>query len=272
VPRAALIGNLVKDVVAGGEPRPGGALFYQAGVLARLGLGADLVLVTRCAEEDRLLLLEPLEALGLPTVWQPAAETQSFGFHYEGERRVMDVLALGDPWTPDDVAGWVGDALGDAEWVMLGAHTKADFTLETLAALRANGRLLLLDGQGLVREGSVGPLRVGGAVPAETFAAVRALKLSDTEAELLAGGLDARSIRALCVPEVVVTLGSRGALIVTAALAEEVPGLPVAGVDPTGAGDAFWAAYLSARADGVGPIESARQASAFVSGLLAARG
>ena len=62
-----------------------------------------------------------------------------------------------------------------------------------------------------------------------------------------------------------------GALVVTADLAEEVPALPVAGVDPTGAGDAFWVAYLAARADGRGPIEAARGASAFVAGLLAAR-
>lgn len=125
MPRVAVIGNLVKDAVAGAPPRPGAAIFYQAGVLARLGRAADVLLVTRCAEKDRTLLLEPLEAFGPPVVWRPARETQSFGFHYEGERRVMEVLALGDPWTTDDIAGWVGEALGDPEWVMLGSPVES---------------------------------------------------------------------------------------------------------------------------------------------------
>jgi len=40
--------------------------------------------------------------------------------------------------------------------------------------------------------------------------------------------------------------------------------------DPTGAGDAFSIAYLSARAGGHRPISAARRASALVSALLSA--
>jgi sugar/nucleoside kinase (ribokinase family) len=42
-------------------------------------------------------------------------------------------------------------------------------------------------------------------------------------------------------------------------------------VDPTGAGDAFAAAYLASRATGHGPRAAARRATAVVAGLLGRR-
>ena len=53
---------------------------------------------------------------------------------------------------------------------------------------------------------------------------------------------------------------------------QHVPGRPVEPVgDPTGAGDAFGAAYLVARADGNGPVGAARRASGVVADLLSGR-
>ena len=260
-PPVAVIGNLVRDIVAGAPPRPGGAVFYQARVFAEIPHRRDVRLITRCAPDDRDLLAHPLEALGLPVTWRPARETQAFDFHYEGELRVMEVVALGDPWTPDDVEGWVAQAMGDAEWIMLGALTRADFPPETLAALRQNGRQLLVDAQGFVRRGTLGPLVRDGKVSPEAFAAVRALKLNDVEAAALVGSTDPADLRRLCVPEVVLTLGSRGSVVVTAADAEHVPAEPIDGpIDPTGAGDTFWVSYLAARSNGASPVEAARDA------------
>ena len=100
---------------------------------------------------------------------------------------------------------------------------------------------------------------------------VAVLKLSEFEAGLL-GGLDEQSLRALGVPEVVVTLGSRGALVLERGRFEHVPGRPVEPVvDPTGAGDAFGAAYLAARATGNGPVGAARRACGLVADLLSGR-
>lgn len=266
-----VIGNLVRDVVAGAPPRPGGAVFYQARVFSEIPHERELRVVTRCAPADRDLLVAPLEAFGLPVTWRPARETQSFDFHYEGDDRVMEVVALGDPWTPDDVEGWVSQAMGDAEWIMLGALTRADFPPETLAALRREGRQLLVDAQGFVRRGTLGPLVRDDKVPPESFAAVRALKLNEREAEVLVGSTDPRDLRRLCVPEVVLTLGSSGTLVVTASDAEHVPATPIEGpIDPTGAGDMFWVSYLVARSEGATPVEAARRASELTSAALQA--
>jgi len=271
-PPVVVIGNLVRDVVAGAPPRPGGAVFYQARVFAEIPHERDVRLVTRCSPGDCDLLLRPLEAFGLPVTWRPAHETQTFDFHYEGETRVMEIVALGDPWTPDDVDGWVSQAMGDAEWIMLGALTRADFPPETLSALRREGRQLLVDAQGLVRRGTLGPLVRDGKVSPESFAAVRVLKLNDVEAEALVGSTDAVALRRLCVPEVVLTLGSKGSVVITAADEEHVPAVEVDGpVDPTGAGDTFWVSYLVGRSQGVLPVEAARAAAEVTSTFLATR-
>lgn len=271
-PPVVVIGNLVRDIVADAPPRPGGAVFYQARVFSEIPHERDVRLVTRSAPQDRDLLLRPLEAFGLPVTWRPARETQTFDFHYVGEERVMEIVALGDPWTPDDVEGWVSQAMGDAEWIMLGALTRADFPPETLAALRREGRQLLVDAQGLVRRGTLGQLVRDGKVSPESFAAVRVLKLNDVEAEALVGSTDAAALRRLCVPEVVLTLGSKGSVVITASHEEHVPALEVdRAVDPTGAGDTYWVSYLVARSQGALPVEAARAATEVTASFLATR-
>jgi 2-dehydro-3-deoxygluconokinase len=68
----------------------------------------------------------------------------------------------------------------------------------------------------------------------------------------------------------VITRGSQGTLIVTADSAEHIPAIPIAEpVDPTGAGDTYWVAYLVARSNGALPIEAARSASETTSAILA---
>ena len=70
-------------------------------------------------------------------------------------------------------------------------------------------------------------------------ARVSILKISDEEAELLVDGYDERALGRLGVPEVVVTLGSRGCIVFADGVAELVRAHAVESADPTGAGDAF---------------------------------
>ena len=266
----AIIGNLAVDRVAGGGPRAGGPVFYAARAVVRLD--ADARLAARCAGGDADIALTPLEHLGLPLAWQPGRVTTAFAFHYEGERRVMSVQAVGDPWTPADITGWAAPSLAGADWVHVGALLRSDFTAETLQAVATEGRLLLVDAQGLVRRAEVGPLRRDGEVDADVLRTVQALKLSEAEARLLAGGIDVAALRSLGVPEVVLTLGSAGSLVVTHDHAERVSAEPIIVSDPTGAGDTYSIGYVAARAAGAEPVEAARRASALVASVLAERG
>jgi sugar/nucleoside kinase (ribokinase family) len=270
MPQAAIVGNLVLDVVAGAPERPGGMVWYCARALSEINADADVVLVCRSADPDREALVPRLEEFGFPVRWQPAEHTTRFSFHYEGDRRIMAIDALADPWTPADIDGWVGDAIGDAPWVIVGALNRDDFPLETLAALTARGHRLIVDAQGLVRHGQVGPLVSDGDVDRAVLGHITALKLNDEEAVLLCGGTDEASLRSLGIPEIVLTLGSEGATIISGEITTHVDAVPVEGpVDPTGAGDSFLLSYAAARERGVDPHEAGRIASRFVSTIIA---
>ena len=69
------------------------------------------------------------------------------------------------------------------------------------------------------------------------------LKLSEEEAEAILGGGELDELRELGVPEVVVTFGAGGSLVLTRDATVRVTARPARG-DPTGAGDAFSIAYL----------------------------
>ena len=265
-----MVGNLAVDRVSGGPPRAGGGVYYAARAAAHIG--ADLVVVTRCAPADRAVALEPLEAFGLPVISVDAAETTAFSFHYEDEHRVMSVDAVGDPWTADDVRGWAAAALDGVEWVQIAGLLRSHFPREVVAELARGGRRLLLDAQGSLRCAAVGPLRRDGEVDREMLRHIAVLKLNEDEATILAGGLEPERLRALGVDETLLTLGSRGALVVTDGDVAEVPARPAAAAaDPTGAGDSFSLVYLDGRARGLEPRAAAERASAAVAELLGGR-
>ena len=148
--------------------------------------------------------------------------------------------------------------------------SRSDFPPETLAAI-ARGRRLSLDAQGLARPARTGPLELDAAYDPELLRSVSILKISDEEAELLVDGYDERALGRLGVPEVVVTLGSRGSIVYADGVAELVRAHAVQSADPTGAGDTFATAYLAARSGGASPTSAARRAGALVSDFLAGR-
>jgi sugar/nucleoside kinase (ribokinase family) len=258
----AAIGNLTRDVVAGAPARPGGGVFYAARALASAGAGAHVA--AACAEEDRDLLVPAVESFGLPVTWIPSGVTTAYSFHYEGERRIMNQDAVGDPWTPARAV----EAVADARWIDVGALTRTDFPPETLAALAADDRRLLVDAQGLVRTPALGPLRTNAEI-GDALDHVSILKLNEREAEALVGSLSSDRLQRLGVREVLFTLGSHGSYVITAEAIEHVPAIEVEGrVDPTGAGDTFSATYLAGRAAGAEPVEAARSAAAAVGAFL----
>jgi sugar/nucleoside kinase (ribokinase family) len=256
----AVVGNLSLDLVDGGPPRVGGPPYHAARALAALRVPATVR--AKCAEADRSLLLPPLEELGLSIEWRPGETTAAYAFSYDGEVRTMDVRGLGSPWSADDLVGL------DAEWVHVGALFRGEFPAETLAALAEVGVRISFDGQGLVRPARRGPLVLEPEPEPSFLRYVSVLKLSEEEALALAGGLDERPLSGLGVPEVIVTLGSRGCMVVAERRLVRVPAAAL-DVDPTGAGDAFAAAYVVERSRGSAPQQAAENATELVHGLLA---
>ena len=258
----AVIGHLTRDVVDGAEQRPGGAVFYSARALARIG--ADARVAVSCARDDWAVLAPHVEEFPLPVRWYESPTTTAYSFHYEGERRIMSQDAVGEPWSPEQAV----EAVADASWIHVGALTRSDFPEETVAALAGEGRRLLVDAQGLVRRADLGALRTDGEI-GDVLGHVHILKLNDEEATTLVGGDEPEALQRLGVPEVLLTLGSKGSCVITRDAIENVRALAVDGpVDPTGAGDTFSAAYLMARSQGAEPVEAAHAATKTVAAFL----
>jgi sugar/nucleoside kinase (ribokinase family) len=259
-----VIGPLSCDVVDGRASRIGGGPWYAARALQ--ALRQEAIVVAKCGEPEQRSYLRRLAALGLPVSLAAAGETTAFSFHYDAEgRREMRVEAIGEAWTEGDEPE---RGLRRVEWVHAAPLLRDDFPRETLERI-AHRRRVLLDGHGLVRARRLGPLALNGDFDRSLLRHVSILKLAEEEAHAILGNGELEELRELGVPEVVVTFGAGGSLVLTRDAAVRVTARPARG-DPTGAGDAFSIAYLSARAGGHRPISAARRASALVSALLSA--
>jgi sugar/nucleoside kinase (ribokinase family) len=258
----AVIGPLSRDLVDGRAERIGGPPWYAARALR--ALQQEAIVVAKCGEPERRPYLRRLAALGLPVSLVADGETTSFSFRYDDAgNREMRVDAVGEPWSEGDEPQ---RALRRVEWVHVAPLLRGDFPPEALERI-ARRRRVLLDGHGLVRVRRVGPLALDADFDRALLRHVSILKLSEEEAQAILGDGELEGLRELGVPEVVVTFGAGGSLVLTPDAAVRVAALPVRG-DPTGAGDAFSVAYLSARAGGHRPISAARRASALVTAVL----
>lgn len=226
-------------------------------------LGSPAVVATKLADEDR----RRLGVLGVGVAAGSTRRTIGFSIENHGDRRRLEIDPLGEPWTPEEARGWLGDALAGADWVHAGALTRADFPAETLAAL-ARGRGLSLDGQALARPAAVGELVLDADYDPDVLRHVDVLKLAREELEALGLELEDGSLGSLGVREVVVTLGRSGAVVYADGLAEHVPTIPLEDVDPTGAGDSWTTAYLAYRRRRHSPVSAARLANGAVAALL----
>ena len=247
----AVVGNLSIDRIDGGPPRIGGGPYHAARALRLLAARGEVV--ARCGDADRRFLGPRLAELGVPLELLHGARTTAFTLEYDGDDRRMGVDAIGDVWTPRDARA----VDRHVRWLHVAPLLRSDFPVETLAEL-ARGRRVLLDAHGLVRRPHVGPLELDGDFDPDLLRYVTILKLAEDEAEIV-GDVD--------VPERVVTLGSRGAVVHANGRETYVRARPLAR-DPTGAGDAFAAAYLVSRAAGHAPLPSARRATSVVGASL----
>ncbi|HYY02863.1 MAG TPA: PfkB family carbohydrate kinase [Gaiellaceae bacterium] len=263
MPPLALVGNLSFDLVDGGLPRIGGAPIHCGRALRMLDARATVI--ARCGRDDREKFRRGFARLGLPVMLRDVdGDTTTFAFTYEGDRRLMRVTKIGKVWGVADVA-----KVPRGAWVHVGALLRGDFPVETLAAL-ARGRRVSFDGQGLTRVRAVGSLRLEAETDGEMLRHVAILKLAVEEAQALAGGIEPKALAELGPPEVVVTFGSDGSLVVADGRVTEVRAHHV-DVDPTGSGDAFAAAYLVSRAHGHIPAAAARRATGVVGEMLRRR-
>ena len=264
MPRVAVVGNLSRDQVDGGPPRPGGCAFFAVEALRRVGRAGQIA--TRHAQADDAIFESALAAVEQPVTLLPAETTSGFALDYVGEEREMTVTEIGPVWQPADAAVLEPSV----EWVHVAPLLRSDFPAGTLAML-ATGRKVSIDGQGLVRVPQLGPLVFDADYDPALLADITVLKLAEDEARVIAPhrSFDADVAFSLNVPEVLLTLGSRGSVVFAGGVETAVPATrPVLGVQTTGAGDVFMVSYIVARSEGADPVTAAASASRIVAEML----
>jgi sugar/nucleoside kinase (ribokinase family) len=266
----ALIGQSVVDTTfwpdGRVEHRLGGAPIFAARALA----GTAAVVLTHGVGGP---IARPLHDCGLEVCRGPSHRPTVFKVTLHGDGTWHEsISALGETFTPEDVATWMAPTLSRCSTVVCGAQWRDDFPAETLALLRAGGRTVYLDGQGLTRPQRLGPVHLESPENLDALEHVDVLKLSEEEADTLIGGIDPAAARDTGVPVVVVTRAEQGAVLLAAGLAITIAVDAVFGLaDTVGAGDSFLALMATAAAAGADPVYAARQACAGVARLLRKR-
>jgi sugar/nucleoside kinase (ribokinase family) len=217
-------------------------------------------------------LRRPLHGLGLEVVEGPPRRTTVFDVElFPDGSWTEEIVELGDAFRPEDVSAWMRP-VERCSTVVCGTVWRDDLPAETLERLAAGGRRVFLDGQGMTRPRRLGPIRPEGPLNLRSLDHVDVLKLDEAEAEAMLGGVELEAARATGVPVVVVTLGERGAVVLTEGRAVEIHVDPVHGLpDTVGAGDAFLALMAAATESGLGPLEAADSACQAVALMLRSR-
>lgn len=92
---------------------------------------------------------------------------------------------------------------------------------------------------------------------------------TDDESQIVAA---AQSLVARGIGQVIVTLGGRGARLVTAGAVHTIPAMPVVPMDTTGAGDAFIGAFACFLTQGAEPLPALMRAARYAADSITRRG
>jgi ribokinase len=179
-----------------------------------------------------------------------------------GENSIAVASGANAHLSPDDVRA-AQQAIVEADAILLQLEIPLETVQEAVDLAREAGVRVILN----PAPAPSGPL------PDGLLARIDVLTPNENEVRALGGGkADSEATAARLVSKgvgaVIVTLGARGALIVTQEGRGLVPGFPVQAVDTTAAGDAFNGGLAMALAEGKPLVEAVRFANAC--GALAA--
>jgi ribokinase len=282
VPRIAVVGSYATGLTMRVERIPGvgetllgsgyrvdfgGKGSNQAVGCARLGAQVDFVAkIGKDSFGEMALGLYRDEGIGVTYVTQSAEAPSGVGFIVVEAESGQNCIVL-DPGanellTASDVSA-AASALKSAAVVLTQLEIPAEAAVTALTIGRTSGAVTILN---------PAPVRL---LPASLLKMIDVLTPNETEARVLAGrapdaSIDpeivAQELIGRGVHQVVMTLGEKGALLITESSCKRFPAVLVRAVDTTGAGDAFNAGLATALAQGMS-IEGAVQLAVIVGAM-----
>ncbi|MNO48143.1 Ribokinase [compost metagenome] len=218
---------------------PGGKGANQAVAAARLG--AEVSMIGRVGKDTfGSEMLEIIKQEGIHIEHISVSETEATGvasivIEEDGENRIIVVPGANIDLFVDDIQA-LESVISQAEMIVMQLEMELSMSEHAIAIAHRHGIPVILN---------PAPARV---LKDEMLAQVSYLTPNETEAGILAGmtvdSLEtakqaARVLLQKGVKNVIVTLGSKGALIVNAEGAKSVSGFPVRAIDTVAAGDSF---------------------------------
>lgn len=238
------------ETVLGGEfmMNPGGKGANQAVAVSRLGgeavfigkVGDDIFGIQTRAQLSR----EGIDVRHLGTASDCASGVALINVDAEGENSISVASGANGRLTPEDISAAAG-AICSADILLMQLEVPVETVTFAACMAKSHGVKVVLNPAPAM------PL------PPELLKHVDILIPNRSELELIAGcdcsrSVDeaVRTVSALGVSTLIVTLGSKGAMICSDGQSRLVPPFPVKAVDTTAAGDTFCGALCVALAEG----------------------
>jgi ribokinase len=186
-----------------------------------------------------------------------------------GENSILIVKGANADLSPADIDR-AADVLKTCDLILLQLEVPLETVYAAIAFGKRHGVKTVLNPAPATAELDVDRIRdVTFFIPNETELAILTGMPVDTESSIVSA---ARSLLDKGFGTVIVTLGSRGALLTTPTDARRIEPVPVKAVDTTGAGDAFVGSFARFFADGL-PLEAAlKQAARYAADSVTRRG
>lgn len=255
------------------EMGPGGKGANQAVAAAKLG--ADVMMLTKVGDDMfGENTIRNLAALGIDTRHVGVMPNRSSGVapimvDPSGENAILIVKGANEDLLPADIEA-AADDLKRCRLIVLQLEIPIETVYAAIAFGERHGIETLLNPAPAVRHLDPEEIkRVTFLVPNETELVVLSGLPAGSETEVETA---ARSLIVKGIGTVIVTLGARGALLVTATDTVHIAPVPVTPVDTTGAGDAFIGSFARFYVDGHGLEASLRRAACYAADSITRRG
>ena len=260
------IGHITRDKIITQQRTvymAGGTSFYMSYGISQLPERVKYQLVTKVGEGQKPEV-EKIRQRGIDTICYPSKHTVYFENKYgaNSDNRTQRVLAKADAFTIEEMKPL------EARIFHLGSLLNDDFSPEVVEFLSGKG-LVSIDVQGYLREVRGEEVHaISWKDKEKILRHTDMLKLNEYEMKVITDSDNPRTVaeklNKMGVREVIITLGSYGAIIFADRKFYEIPAYkPHEIIDATGCGDTFSTGYLYCRTQGMGYEESGKFAAAM---------
>jgi ribokinase len=238
-------------------------------------LGASVVMVTAVGDDMFAdATIRNFERFGIDTRYVKRVPRKSSGVapimvEPNGENSILIVKGANADLSPADIEN-ACDILKTCDLILLQLEVPLETVYAAIEFGKRHGVRTVLNPAPATPDLKAEKIRdVTFFVPNETELAILTGLPVDSETNVVAA---ARTLLAQGIETVIVTLGSRGALLTTSSQASRIEPVAVKPVDTTGAGDAFVGSFARFFAGGFTPEDALTQAARYAAHSVTRRG